>query len=100
MRSSSRLTSSVGVRQTSCATGNCQRMNDELVDQSGVSMPEYRVVATPIEGGYELNVVDLGTTRTRETAREAVERAARDYLSLMLHLPADKFRVKVEYRDK
>jgi hypothetical protein len=76
-------------------------VSDELVEQADPPMPEYRVIATPCDdGGYELDVVGFGSTRTRETNREAVERAARDYLSLMLDIPADSFRVTVEYRDE
>ena len=74
-------------------------MSDELVEQADVPMPEYRVVATPCNGGYQLEFVDLGSTQTRETSRAAVERAAREYLSMLLGVPGDTFRVKLEYRD-
>jgi hypothetical protein len=75
-------------------------VSDELVDQADPPMPEYRVIATPRDdGGYQLDFVDLGSTQTRETSRAAVEQAAREFLSLMLGLPGDRFRVKIEYRD-
>jgi hypothetical protein len=74
-------------------------MSDELIGQAGRSMPEYRVIATPWEGGYELDVVGIGSTRTRESDRDAVEQVARDYLSLTLDIPVDSFSLKIEYPD-
>ena len=62
-------------------------------------MPKYHVIATPSDGGYRIDVVDLGSTQTHETGREAVERAARDYISMLLGVPADRFRVTVEFKD-
>jgi hypothetical protein len=75
-------------------------VSDELIEQADMPMPEYHVVATPCDGGYRLDFVDLGSTQTQESSRKAVEQAARDYLSLLLGVPADTFRVTVEFKDE
>jgi hypothetical protein len=75
-------------------------VNRDRIEQAELSKPEYRAIATPLpDGGYQIDFVNLGSTQTRETSRDAVERLARDFLAMLLDLPVDAFRVTVEFRD-
>ena len=89
----------VGSRSAIGKSGNTQPVSadDELIEVGDPPMPEFQVIATPRETGYELDVVGFGATETREINRPAVEQVARDYLSLMLDIPPYGFRVRMEY---
>jgi len=75
-------------------------VSDQLVEPDDPPTPEYRAIATRWEHGYEIQVVGAGITQTHEEQPQTVEETARNYVSLMLNVPDDSFRLTVDYQDR
>lgn len=76
-------------------------MSDDVFEPADPPVREYQVIATSRKGhGYEIEIVGVGATQTRQAQPDAVEEVAREYLSLMHDVPEDRFTIRVEYREE